>query len=65
MVVIGIEPGWAGKIVNGIRKTGKPVEGFWIERNGDHKTIMSASKKAREFTQWASEKQRVICNTSE
>jgi (2R)-sulfolactate sulfo-lyase subunit beta len=39
VVVIGIEPGWAGKIVEGIAKTGKPVEGFAIEQNGDINTI--------------------------
>ncbi|MFZ9765168.1 MAG: UxaA family hydrolase, partial [Burkholderiaceae bacterium] len=32
VVVIGIEPGWTGKVVDGIAKTGKPVEGFWIDR---------------------------------
>ena len=36
VVVIGIEPGWTGRVVDAIRKTGKPVEGFWIEQNGDH-----------------------------
>jgi (2R)-sulfolactate sulfo-lyase subunit beta len=29
-VVIGIEPGWTGRVVDGIAKTGKPVEGFAI-----------------------------------
>jgi len=29
-VVIGIEPGWTQKIVDGIAKTGKPVAGFSI-----------------------------------
>jgi altronate dehydratase len=43
VVVIGIEPGWTGRVVDGIAKTGKPVEGFAIERNGDHKTIEMAS----------------------
>jgi len=42
VIVIGIEPGWTGKVVEGIAKTGKPVEGFAIERNGDHKTIEMA-----------------------
>ncbi|MSP89839.1 MAG: D-galactarate dehydratase [Alphaproteobacteria bacterium] len=58
VVVIGIEPGWTGRVVEGIRKSGKPVEGFWIERNGDINTIASASRKAKEFVQWASELQR-------
>src|SRR5210317_1091133 len=47
VIVIGIEPGWTGKVVDGIAKTGKPVEGFAIERNGDHKTIEMASRKAK------------------
>jgi (2R)-sulfolactate sulfo-lyase subunit beta len=35
VVVIGIEPGWTKRVVDGIAATGKPVEGFWIEGNGD------------------------------
>ncbi len=38
-VVIGIEPGWTGRVVEGIKKTGKPVAGFSIEGNGDTNTI--------------------------
>src|SRR5512146_306020 len=60
-VVIGIEPGWTGRVVEGIAKTGKPVEGFAIEGNGDISTIAAASRKAREYVQWASEKQRERC----
>jgi (2R)-sulfolactate sulfo-lyase subunit beta len=60
-VVIGIEPGWTGRIVDGIAKTGKPVAGFAIEGNGDITTIANSSRKAREFVQWASEKQRETC----
>src|SRR5499426_1739240 len=37
-VVIGIEDGWTRRVVDGIAKTGKPVEGFAIEHNGDHAT---------------------------
>jgi (2R)-sulfolactate sulfo-lyase subunit beta len=55
VVVIGIEPGWTGRVVDGIAKSGKPVEGFSIERNGDLNTIAAASRKAKEFLQWASE----------
>jgi (2R)-sulfolactate sulfo-lyase subunit beta len=64
-VVIGIEPGWTGRIVDGIAKTGKPVAGFAIEGNGDITTIANASRKAREFIQWASEKQRETCSIEE
>jgi (2R)-sulfolactate sulfo-lyase subunit beta len=61
VVVIGIEPQWTARVVDGIQATGKPVAGFWIEGNGDHATIMNASRKAREYVQWASELQRVEC----
>ena len=65
VIVIGIEPGWTQKVVDGIKSTGKPVEGFWIEQNGDHNTICAASKKAREFVQHASELQREECDINE
>ncbi|HVE51701.1 MAG TPA: UxaA family hydrolase [Casimicrobiaceae bacterium] len=61
VVVIGIEDGWTKKVVDGIATTGKPVAGFGIEGHGDHDTIMRASKAAREFVQWASEKEREEC----
>ncbi len=64
-VVIGIEPGWTQKIVDGIAETGKPVAGFSIEQNGDLKTIMDASRKAKEFVHWASELQREDCPVSD
>jgi (2R)-sulfolactate sulfo-lyase subunit beta len=60
-VVIGIEPVWTNQVVEGIAKTGKPVAGFSIEGNGDISTIAAAARKAREFVQWASEKQRELC----
>ncbi len=65
VVVIGIENGWTQKIVEGIAATGKPVTGFGIEQHGDHETIMNASKKAKEYTQWASELQREEASISE
>ena len=58
VVVIGIEPEWTKQIVDGIAKTGKPVEGFWIEQNGDFETIRRASWKAKEFVHWATELQK-------
>lgn len=63
VVVIGIEPGWAGRVVEGIAKTGKPVEGFAIEGHGDLRTIEKASRKAKEFLQSASERRREECDT--
>jgi (2R)-sulfolactate sulfo-lyase subunit beta len=64
-IVIGIEPGWTQRIVDGIAETGKPVAGFWIEQNGDLRTIMDASRKAKEFVHWATELQREPCEVSE
>lgn len=65
VVVIGIEPGWAGRVVEGIAKTGKPVEGFAIEGHGDLRTIEKASRKAKEFVQSASERRREECDVSD
>src|SRR6185437_8805646 len=65
VVVIGIEPGWTQRIVDGIAKTGKPVAGFSIEGKGDIRTASEASYKAKEFVQWASELQRTECKLSE
>jgi (2R)-sulfolactate sulfo-lyase subunit beta len=64
-VVIGIEPSWTGRVVEGIAKTGKPVVGFAIESHGDINTIAAASRKAQELVQWASEKQRESCSIKE
>jgi (2R)-sulfolactate sulfo-lyase subunit beta len=58
VVVICIEEQWAKKVADGIAATGKPVAWFGIEQHGDHETIMRASKKAKEFVQWASELRR-------
>jgi (2R)-sulfolactate sulfo-lyase subunit beta len=65
VVVIGIEPGWTKKIVDGIAETGKPVKGFSIEQNGDLKTIMDASRAAKDFVHYATELQREECSISE
>jgi (2R)-sulfolactate sulfo-lyase subunit beta len=59
VVVIGIEPAWTQRIVDGIAKTGKPVAGFSIEHNGDTATVMAASRKAKEFVHYATGLQRV------
>ena len=64
-IIIGIEPKWTKRIVDEVAKTGKPVEGFSIEGAGDIETIMKASKKAQEFSMWASEKQREECPISD
>ncbi len=65
VVVIGIEPEWTERLVQGIAKTGKPVKGFAISRNGDINTIAQASRQAKEYVQWASELQRTECSLDE
>ena len=54
VVVIGIEPGWTQRVVDGIAASGKPVAGFSIELNGDTTTIANASRAAYKFVKHAS-----------
>lgn len=58
-IVIGIEPNWARRIADGIAKTGKPVAYFGIEGHGVLKTIEMASRKAKEFVQYATALEKV------
>ncbi len=64
-VVIGIEPVWTQQVVDGIAATGKPVTGFAIEKHGDIATIAEASRKAKEFVHWTTERQREQCDISD
>jgi (2R)-sulfolactate sulfo-lyase subunit beta len=65
VVVIGIEDQWTKIVVDGIKKTGKPVTGFGIEGHGDIATVAKASYVAKEYLQWASELKREECGISE
>jgi len=65
VIVIGIEPVWTGRVVDGIAATGKPVEGFAIEGHGEIAIVADASRKAVEFVQRASEQQREPCAMNE
>ena len=65
VIVIGIEPGWTKRVVDGIAATGKPVTGFSIEGRGDIATVAEASRKAQEYVQWATELQREQCPLSD
>lgn len=64
-VVIGIEPGWTKKVVDGIAATGKPVAGFSIEKAGDFLTIAAAARCAKDFLHLVSEERRVECPISD
>ena len=61
VIVIGIEDGWTGRVVDGIKKTGKPVTGFGIEGHGDIDIIAKASRVAKDYLQWASELPQEEC----
>jgi (2R)-sulfolactate sulfo-lyase subunit beta len=63
--VVGIEPSWTGRVVEGIARSGKPVEGFWIEQHGDINTIAAVSRRALDYVHWASEKEREECDIEE
>jgi (2R)-sulfolactate sulfo-lyase subunit beta len=65
VVVIGIEPVWTARVVDGIAQTGKPVQGFAIEQHGDINTIAAASRTAKDFLQTASELGREQCPISD
>jgi (2R)-sulfolactate sulfo-lyase subunit beta len=65
VVVIGIEPEWTNRVVEGIAETGKPAKGFSIERHGDLNTIAQASRQAKDYLQWASEIQKTECPIEE
>ena len=54
-VVIGIEPNWTDRISEGIAATGKPVEGFSIERHGELQVAADAARVAQRMLQDASE----------
>ena len=65
VVVIGIEDGWTGRVVEGINKTGKPAVGFGIEGHGDIAIIAKASYEAKKMVQWASELEREECSIAD
>jgi (2R)-sulfolactate sulfo-lyase subunit beta len=64
-IVIGIEDQWTGRVVEGIRKTGKPCIGFGIEGHGDIAIIAKASYEAKKMVQWASELSREECDIAD
>ncbi len=58
VIVIGIEPTWTERIVEGIAETGKPVAGLSIEGLGELEIVRRACWTAMDFAQQASEQQR-------
>ena len=64
-IVIGIEPSWTERIVEGIAATGKPVAGFSIEGSGELEIVRQACWTAIDYVQQASEQQRERIELSE
>lgn len=64
-LVVGIEPNWTQRVVDGIAATGKPVAGLSIERHGDLATIADGARHAARFLQDASELRREPVERSE
>ncbi len=58
VVVVGIEPRWTQRVVDGIAPTGKPVYGIAIEGKGDLRVIEEGARRAAQLLQQASELQR-------
>lgn len=58
VVVVGIEPNWTNRIVEGIAATGKPVEGFSIEGVGDLRTHEQVARALASLVRDASELSR-------
>jgi (2R)-sulfolactate sulfo-lyase subunit beta len=54
-VVVGIEPNWTARVAEGIADTGKPVDAYSIEGNGDLPTLEKAARRLAQFLQDASE----------
>jgi (2R)-sulfolactate sulfo-lyase subunit beta len=57
-VVVGIEPAWTDRVVEGIARSGTPVVGLAIERHGDLATIAEGARHAARLLQQASEIER-------
>jgi (2R)-sulfolactate sulfo-lyase subunit beta len=64
-IVIGIEPAWTERVVEGIAATGKPVAGFSIEGSGELEIVRQACWTAIDFVQRATEQQREPIQLSE
>lgn len=64
-VVVGIEPNWTERVVEGIAATGKPVTGLSIEGNGDLRIIEKAARILAAYMQDAAELTREPIDRSE
>ena len=64
-IVVGIEPKWATIVAEGIAKTKKPVEAFWVEGSGQIKTIEKVTRAAVKLVEDATNLRREPVDISE
>jgi len=64
-IVVGIEPKWATIVAEGIAKTKKPVEAFWVEGSGQIKTIEKVTRVAVKLVEDATNLRREPVDISE
>ncbi|WP_448523788.1 UxaA family hydrolase [Pseudothermotoga sp.] len=64
-IVVGVEPKWATIVAEGIAKTKKPVEAFWVEGNGQIRTIEKVMRVAVKMVEDATNLRREPVDISE
>jgi len=65
VIVVGVEPKWTMIVAEGIAKTKKPVEAFWVEGSGQIKTIEKVTRAAVKLVEDATNLQREPVDISE
>jgi len=64
-IVVGVEPKWTTIVAEGIAKTKKPVEAFWVESNGQIRTIEKVMRTAVKMVEDATNLRREPVDISE
>jgi (2R)-sulfolactate sulfo-lyase subunit beta len=64
-IVVGVEPKWTTIVAEGIAKTKKPVEAFWVEGNGQIRTIEKVMRTAVKMVEDATNLRREPVDISE
>jgi (2R)-sulfolactate sulfo-lyase subunit beta len=65
VIVVGVEPKWTTIVAEGIAKTKKPVEAFWVEGNGQIRTIEKVMRTAVKMVEDATNLRREPVDISE
>jgi len=65
VLVVGLEPVWTQRVVDGISETKKPVESVTIIHKGDHKALEEGARIAQRMVSLVSEYRRELFPVSE